>query len=308
MITMSNAMFRSSFRRRIIGLLLIGWVVAGLAACGTLRLGYNQAATFSYWWLDGYLDFSESQSTRVREHLNAFFAWHRAIQVPDYAVWVGRVRADVQNNTTPAQVCQRVAEVGTRVDTSLNRMLPALADVGRGLAPPQLQHLAQKFNKVNADFSDDFLQADRARRHKVSIKRATDRAEFLYGSLSRPQHQMIVDGIKASPFDPELWLAERKQRQQDILQALKAMPAQDAAEATRTMGTLVTHFRHSPRPAYEAYEQRLLQYNCALAAQFHNTTTPEQRQEAVARLKRWEDDLLLLSPPAQGRTEGAAAR
>lgn len=267
----------------------------GLGACGTVRLGYGQAASFGYWWMDGYLDFSEAQTLRVREHLASFFDWHRSTQLPDYAALLQRARDEVQHNTTPQRVCEWADDVGEKMDVSLSRMLPALAEVGRTLSPQQLQHMAQKFAKTNAEFSDEFLQPDRARRHKASVKRAVERAEVLYGSLARAQRELIDEGIKASPFDPELWLAERQRRQQEILKALKVMPAQDPAEAVQTMGALVRQFRQSPRPAYATYEEALMQYNCALAARLHNSTSVEQRKDAAQRLKDWQEDFQVLS-------------
>ncbi len=289
----------SSLRRRIIGLLLTLCASAVLLACSTVRFGYGQATSFSYWWMDSYLDFSEAQAPRVRSHLAAFFDWHRGTQLPDYATLLERARGEVLSDTTPQRVCEWADQAGERIDTSLARMLPGLADVGRTLSPQQLQHMAQKFAKTNAEFSDEFLQPDRARRHKASIKRAVERAEWLYGSLARPQRELLNEGIKASPFDPELWLAERQLRQQEILKALKAMPAQDPAEAQRVMGALVRQFRQSPRPAYAAYEEKLMQYNCALAARLHNSTTPQQRQDAADRLRGWEEDMRVLAAAAR---------
>ena len=50
------------------------------------------------------------------------------------------------------------------------------------------------------------------------------------------------------------------------------------------------------------YQQRLNEYNCAIAAKFHNSTTPAQRQAARTKLKGWEDDLRALA--AQGSNAG----
>ena len=40
-----------------------------LAACSTLRIGYSQADTLAYWWLDRYLDFNAAQTPQVRQTL-----------------------------------------------------------------------------------------------------------------------------------------------------------------------------------------------------------------------------------------------
>lgn len=274
--------------------------LSGLAACSTLRFGYSQATRFSYWWLDGYADFTDAQSSVVHGHMASFFAWHRKTQLPYYASLLARARQEAPHDATPAQACQWADDVTLQVDASLRQMVPALVDVGRTLSVAQLMHMARKFEKVNEGFVDDFLQSDRARRLKASLKRAVERAESVYGSLSPTQRELITAAVAGSPFSPEAWLAERKQRQQDILQLLGALPQMSQEEALRAMTDLVVTFQHSPRAAYASYQAKLLQYNCVLAAQLHNAATHEQRLKVVGRLKGWEEDLRSLAAVAQG--------
>ena len=52
-----------------------------LAGCGiALRLGYNQGPSLAFRWLDGYAEFDDAQSLRVRAALDEFFNWHRRTQ------------------------------------------------------------------------------------------------------------------------------------------------------------------------------------------------------------------------------------
>ena len=280
--------------------------LSGLVACSTLRFGYGQAARFSYWWLDSYADFTDAQSPAVHGHTAAFFSWHRKTQLPDYAYLLAQARQEAPHNATPAQVCRWADGVTQRVGASLRHMVPALVDVGRTLSDDQLRHMAQKFEKINEESDDDFLQPDRPGRIKAAVKRAVERAESVYGSISRTQRELITSAVAASPFSPEVWLAERKQRQHDILQLLRALPQMSHEEALRAMTELVDTYQHSPRAAYAAYQAKLLQYNCALAAQLHNSATAEQRQEVVDRLKGWEDDLRSLAAVARG-SEGISS-
>ena len=65
---MSSAMLFPSFLKRpIIGLLLL--CLGLLGGCSLLRLTYPQAPTLAYWWLDGYVDFTNAQTPRVQEQL-----------------------------------------------------------------------------------------------------------------------------------------------------------------------------------------------------------------------------------------------
>ena len=53
--------------------------------------------------------------------------------------------------------------------------------------------------------------------------------------------------------------------------------------------------QRAPPGAYLNYQQRLIDYNCAVVAQLHNSTTGAQRQAARAKLKGWEQDLRALA-------------
>ena len=103
--------------------------------------------------------------------------------------------------------------------------------------------------------------------------------------------------MKASPFDPQAWADERQRRQRDTLATLRRLLAEraDADRIVAALRALAERAERSPDPGYRAYQQRLLDYNCALAARLHNAMSPAQRQAARERLKGWEDDLRALA-------------
>jgi hypothetical protein len=49
------------------------------------------------------------------------------------------------------------------------------------------------------------------------------------------------------------------------------------------------------------YEQRVMQANCSLVAELHNSTSQTQRQHAQEKLKGWADDLRALAAPGGKR-------
>ena len=166
------------------------------------------------------------------------------------------------------------------------------------LTPAQMDaHVQRKFEKVNADFRDDFLQPRPEARLKENVKRTVERAETLYGRLDDAQRELIARQVAASPFDAERWLAERQLRQREILATLRRLQAEraDSAQMQAALRMLAEQAQRSPRPAYRAYQQRLKQFNCEFAAQLHNATTPAQRQTAADTLKGWETDLRVLA-------------
>jgi len=270
-----------------------------------VRLAYTLAPDLAHGWLDGYLGFDEPQSELARDQLGQFFRWHRASQLPVYAKLLTRARGEVVDNITPASACRWYAEVFGQLRPSIDHALPMAAQVVRILTPRQVQTLERKYQKVNLEFRETYLQPDPKDRLKASVKRALSRAESLYGTLDPAQKDRLARGIAASPFDPEAWLAERMRRQQDTVRTLRrlasaATPA-SAEAAQAALRPLADQALSSPDPAYRAYQERLKQYNCTLAAQLHNATSRDQRATAAARLQGWEEDLRSLAEAAGRR-------
>jgi len=295
MITMSSAMQSPFWKSLIIGWLLV--CASLLSGCGAVRFAYGQGPDLAYWWLDGYADFNDHQTPRVRDALSDWFRWHRASQLPDYAQFLSRAQLQAAEAVTPAQVCRLYDEAFARIDPMVERALPVAAELVQSLTLAQIVHIERKYAKVNADFRNDYLQSDPAERLQESVKRAVDRAETLYGSLDAPQREMLTRAIAASPFDPQLWLGERVLRQQDVVKTLRRLVTERApADQTQAaLRVLVVHAQRSPREVYLRYQERLSQYNCKLAAQLHNGTSREQRLAAVKKLKSWEEDARALS-------------
>ncbi len=298
--------------RRIIGLGLL----LLLGGCSVLRLAYDQAPNLSYWWIDGYLDVSGEQTPALRDAIDGWFAWHRRTQLPEYAALLARAQREVIEPTTPSAICGWSAEIEKRIDSALEEAVPAAAELILSLSPAQLQHMERRMAKGLTEARSDFAQADRAERLSKSFERSLDRVETLYGRLDAPQRERLAALLSQSTFDPERWLAERRLRQREMLQALATASAagrggtersaalQQAQAAARA---IAARFTRSPRADYRAYQQRLLQDNCQLAATMHNAMSPAQRQAARAKLKGWEDDLRSLAASASGGA-GASSR
>jgi len=302
--------------RRIIGLAV---VLLALAGCSMVRLAYDQAPNLVYWWIDGYVDVSGEQTPWLRDAIDGWFAWHRRSQLPEYAALLARAQREVLEPTTAARMCAWSAEIERRVDLALEAAVAPAAELTLTLTPEQLQHVERRMGKDNEEARADFLQADAAERQAASLKRTLGRFEMLYGRLDAAQRERLATMLAASTFDPERWLAERRARQRETLQALAMVSTaarnggdRDALlrQAEAAVRMVVERSMRSPRPEYRAYQQRLKHDNCLLAANMHNAMTPAQRQAARAKLKGWEDDvrsLMATTTSFTARGNGAAA-
>ena len=284
--------------------LIIGVAFALLGGCSALRIGYGTAPDLVYWWLDGYVDFNDAQTARVRDAIKHWFAWHRRTQVADYATQLARAQTEVLADTSAARVCEWQAEVVKRARTAFDRIAPAAADLMLTVTPEQVRYLEKRYTKFNAEFRDDYLQPEPRKRAEENLKRTVDRAETLYGRLDDAQRARIAESLVRSPFDADVWFAERRQRQLDVLQMLRKLTAEKASreQALAALNGYVERLERSPREPYRRYNERLAEFNCAFGASLHNATNVAQRRTGAEKLAGWEGDLraIAAAPVAEG--------
>lgn len=290
----------------IIGAALV-LALSTLGGCSALRIGYGTAPDLVYWWLDGYVDFDSNQTERVRAAIDEAFAWHRSTQLPEYAELLDRAAREVMADTTAARTCEWQRDLIVRAHTIYDHVEPAASAILLTITTTQIAYLEKRYAKNNKEFREEFLQRDPRERAKANLKRTLERAEMLYGRLDDTQRARIAEQLARSPFDAEVWLAERQQRQQDALRLLRGLVAAGTPtreQAAAALRGYIERLERSPRESYRRYSERLMEFNCAFAASVHNTTTPAQRKEAASRLEGWESDLRAIVAQAERKRGG----
>lgn len=262
-----------------------------LAGCSSVRLVYGNGSTLSFWWLDHYLEFSPAQSKQVRAALDQWFAWHRSERMPQDLALLERARREVQGDLSAAQVCAWVSRAQQWRDTALLPLAGPFATIAATLSDAQLAHLSDRLADKNADWSDEHLQSDPRERQQAVLERVVKNAERLYGALDRSQTRWLADRLASSPGNPELALAERRSRQQQLLETLRDLRRPDAADAP---ARLLQALASLSEPADETGRQQrsaFLAERCQITAELHNRTSPKQRQHAAETLAGWQRDL-----------------
>ena len=275
-------------------MLALGLVLSG---CSAVQFSYNQAPTLAYWWLDRYAGFTDQQSPQVKVVLAQWFAWHRRTQLLPYADTLAQTQRQMSGPIDAGLVCGQWAEWQQRLTLASQQALPAAARLARTLDAEQLAQMEKHQAKQLEQARRDYLQPTAAERQQAMFERHRKRAEDLYGDLDAAQQRLLRDGVAASPFDAERWLAVRRGRQQALLRQLRQWQARstDATAAEDGLKRLVADMVQPAGPEDQAYQRRVTEANCAMAARLHNSTSPTQRQKAVAKLRGWEMDLRALA-------------
>ena len=269
-----------------------------LAGCSAIRLGYANGDTVMYWWLNSYVDFTNEQKSWVKADIDDFMRWHRKTQLNDYAQWLTQLQQRVQQPVTPEEVMGDYAATKKRIMLVADKALPELTKLAMDLQPEQIAHLEKKFASNNEDYRKEYLRGSLEDRQLFRFKKVMKQAEYWYGDFNREQEAQIRAASDARPLNNELWAAERKLRQQELLHILKKIqkehPPREAVSAMlrKYIERSFDNFSYAENKEFFDNTRSSASNMVAVIA---NVATPAQRTHAVKRLQAWIDDCKTLA-------------
>jgi hypothetical protein len=283
----------------MIRLLLALSTLVLLQGCSAVKLGYQQLPTLSYWWLDSAVSFNDSQSTRVKEALSQVHQWHRTQELPTYLELLQRGIDLSQGPVQASQVCGVWTDIQTRMDRSMRVMVSQAAPVVTQLGPRQLSHLARHFETKNEAWDKEWLQGSAAERLERRTEKTLERYQSFYGDLTAAQTALIKTQVSQSPWQPEWGRQERLRREQELLSALRKLAQSDMPQeqAEAELWRVWQRWFMPPNETDRMVMQKMSQQACENLTQLHNTTSPEQRQRLVRKMRGYERDLRELMKP-----------
>jgi hypothetical protein len=275
----------------IIGLLSLAVALGG---CSAIKLGYSTLPELGYWWLDGYMDFDDTQRQHVREDIARIHAWHRTTELPRFVPLLQQAERLAPGEVSAEQACAFEAPLRERLAALREYGEPALVTNALTLNARQLRHLERKYTQKNREYVKDWIELSPAERADKRLKELVDRAEGVYGRLDDAQLAVMTRQLQVTPWNPATVLEERRRRQQDTLAVLRRLtgpPVASLQEARAAIHELVNRSVTSPDPAYRGYLDAMRRETCGLASALHNSTTASQRDTAARRLRAWQRDL-----------------
>ena len=279
-----------------------------MSGCATLRWGYSQGSTLGYWWLDRYAGFTDTQAPQVRAALAQWFDWHRREQLADDVALLEQAARAAPDALSAAQVCSWWGTIEKKRDLYLAMTAPALAQLAPSLSPEQWRQVQQRFDKVNATWRDEQLDANPVERERSAVERVVERAEKLYGRLDRAQLDFITERMRRSPWDAQRWLDERQADQRDTLRTLSGLAQAGTTEAAR-QEIVRAWLRRVVQPSdvsTSAYRASLREDQCAFIAEVHGRSSAAQRRHAAETLRGWAADLRGFVPPVSAKQAAKA--
>ncbi|WP_136417906.1 DUF6279 family lipoprotein [Herbaspirillum sp. ST 5-3] len=272
-----------------------------LAGCSALRLGYANGDTFLYWWMNGYIDFTDEQKPWVKARIDNLFAWHRKTQLASYAQLLAREQQRLQTRVTPADVQTDYAELKKQAMLVLDKALPDLTDLALSLQPQQIAHLEKKFASNNDSYRKDYLRGDVEDRQQFRFKKVMKQAEYWFGDFSAQQEAQIRAASNARPLDNDLWMAERLQRQQELIRILRKIQTEHPSREVvfgLLRGYIERSFEHFLYAEHKAFFDASRDGTVQMVALIVNIATPAQKTFAIKRAQKWIEDCRSLAAKA----------
>jgi hypothetical protein len=277
-------------------LLLFAVVLAG---CSAVRLGYANADTVVYWWLNSYVDFNDDQKAWVKTDIDRLLVWHRTTQLKDYAQLLSTIQQRVQHNrVTPGDVQVDLLVAKKSAMLTLEHALPELSKLALSLTPQQIMHLEKKFASNNEKYRRENLTGTLEDRQQARFKKVLSNVEYWFGNLTTEQERQIRAASDARPLNNEVWLDERMRRQQEMIRMLKKIHAErPSREVVAAMLTdfLARSFENFTYAEHKEFFDASTDGMAQMVALIVNLATPDQRQQAVRRAQKWIDDSVVMA-------------
>lgn len=265
--------------------------------CSAVRLGYNKLPEIASWWLDSYIDFTDSQGPQAKVALQKLQTWHRKEELPAIAELLVQAQTLAPQNITPEQACQVWEGAQVRIESLIQESSRLAAPVVSQLSAKQFKHLEKEWATRNEDWKKNWLQGTPDTRLKKRVDLAAERFNSFYGDLNSEQRQLLKQQFLQSAWTPEWGYQQRLKHQQDQLSSLQAMsseinkPAMPLPQVEKALQALMLQSVR-PKDASDLSKQHLLeQQACQNLAQLHNIMSPAQRLKAQRKLKDYETDV-----------------
>jgi hypothetical protein len=268
-----------------------------LTGCSAVRLGYNNLPDIASWWLDSYIDFTDTQGPQAKVALQKLQTWHRKEELPAIAELLVQAQTLAPQNITPEQACKIWEAAQVRIESFVQESSRLAAPLVSQLSAKQLKHLEKEWATRNEDWKKQWVQGTPDSRIKKRVDLAAERFNSFYGDLNLEQRQVLKQQFLQSTWSPEASYQRRLKRQQEQLIALQAMsseitkPAMPLPQVEKALQSLILQSVR-PKDAGDLSKQlQLEQQACQNLAQLHNTMTPAQRLKAQRKLKDYETDV-----------------
>jgi hypothetical protein len=273
--------------------LTFGLLASTLLACSAVRFAYNQGDTLTRWWIDDHIGLTQEQDSLIREALDRHFWWHRTMQLQGLAASLEEIQQKIDKSISKRDVTHFYGEIKKHSYVIAHKVTPDMAKLFASLEPSQIENIQKRMAQNNEKFVKEWLPKDKADQLKVRSERVIQRAEWLFGKLSKDQEDKIKAYIVANPVDMNLIYQERLRRQQDLIAVIKDISKKklNQKESEALIADYIKHFEYGRHKAQQDLAKKREETTLELATFVVQITTDEQKKYAFERIETWIADI-----------------
>lgn len=279
---------------------VLALLLAALAGCSMMRIGYPQLDTLAWWTADEYFDLDVEQGQEFRRRFVRLHEWHRYEQLPDYAKFLAETKARLERGFTRDDALWVTEGVRARYRTLAAYAADDAAALLMGITPEQLATLQERWERLNRRFVREFrLDADEEEQRRETSHRVLSRIREWVGHLDDAQDQQILAWAAELPLVHGQRHQDRMRRQREFLQLMAQRG--DAARFAERLRRWLVNWEEGRDPNYDRMFREWTQKQADLYAAVYRILLPHQRTAVAERLQGYINDFTYLSrrPAAQ---------
>ena len=268
-----------------------------LGACSqATRVAYSNATTFAVWYVDDWFDLRDGQRDWLKERFKRYFVWHRASELPAYEKLLLDAAGQAGNGVTEEGARRVYTEVRRLYVRAIDQALPDMAEFLLQMQPEQAAHLEKKYAEDNAKAAKQVAKKSAVERQELRAKRFVERIEDWAGKLTPAQKELIRVRLAALPDLTDEWIADRRQRQTEIVSLMRTRPSRD--EAVKTLRRVLIESDAWRSPEYAAKVKARDAQTITMIVALDATLSPEQRLKLRKKISGYAADIAYLMLPS----------
>jgi len=243
-------------------------LLLGLTAC-TNKMAYNNLDWIAAWYVDDYVSLTDTQEKEFEDVINAFVAWHRKSELPNYISQIKRIKVDIKQGVTSEHIHRYTDTLREYVNVTLVKLTPQITEIAYTLSAKQVKAFLAEVEERNLNRIEKTQAQSAAERDENRLDKITSRIESFVGDLNREQRHLLVQTNQALLPTFEYWIAFRRawaasiQEAYQVRDRLLASEGSNHEEAKATFNQLLSQ---------AILETNTLRSEAHLAVLAHNRT------------------------------------
>ncbi|WP_137167002.1 DUF6279 family lipoprotein [Salinimonas lutimaris] len=272
------------------GLVLIALLV--VTGCSS-KLAYNNLDWLVYWYMDDYVELTDSQEEVFDKQLDQWINWHKSQELDQYLHQLRKLRMQAAGNKLDEPtIAWHLNQASDHIDRLRNKLAPQLSSMAATLNDEQVIYLfaaIEKENRERQEEQDEKIKDSREEWENSAVDNIQEEFEERVGELNNQQMQIIRARVPhfTSTFDN--WMAYRRNMQTEArkLFATRHTNPDFVAELTH----LLTHPDAYRSKAYLEQRQNNREAYLAMSAELAASMTPAQKKHLLNYLDDLIDDV-----------------